>query len=69
LHRGGTKRFRHPLVGELTLRFETFALPADPGLAVVMYSAEPGSPSEQVLRDLDKWASTRERLTPVDALG
>ena len=69
LHRGGTKRFRHPLVGELTLRFETFALPADPGLAVVMYSAEPGSPSDQVLRDLDKWASTRERLTPVDALG
>jgi len=69
LHRGGTKRFRHPLVGDLTLRFETFALPADPGLAVVMYSAEPGSPSEAVLRDLDKWASTRQRLAPAEAAG
>lgn len=64
LHRGGTKRFNHPLVGELTLGYETFALPGEPGLAVVMYSAEPGSPSEAGLRDLEKWASTRERLTP-----
>jgi transcriptional regulator with XRE-family HTH domain len=67
LHRSGTKRFRHPLVGDLTLRYETFALPADPGLAVVTYSAESGSPSERVLRDLDNWASTRERLTPAEA--
>jgi transcriptional regulator with XRE-family HTH domain len=69
LHRGGTKRFRHPLVGDVTLRFETFALPADPGLAVVMYCGEPGSPSEAALRDLDKWATTRERLTPAEASG
>lgn len=69
LHRGGTKRFRHPLVGDLTLRFETLALPADPGLAVVVYSAEAGSPSEARLRDLDKWATTRERLTPAQASG
>jgi transcriptional regulator with XRE-family HTH domain len=67
LHRGGMKRFRHPLVGELTLRFESFVLPADPGLAVVMYSAEPGSPSETTLRELEEWASTRERLAPAQA--
>ena len=67
LHQGGTKRFNHPLVGDLTLRFETFALPADPGLAVVMYSAEPGSPSEAALRELANWASTRERLTSTEA--
>jgi len=62
LHRGGTKRFHHTLVGDLTLRYESFGLPADPGLAVVMYSAEPGSPSEAALRELENWASARERL-------
>jgi hypothetical protein len=67
LHRVGTKRFHHPLVGDLTLRYETFALAADPGLAVVMYSAEPGSPSEEVLRDPDKWAAKRQRLAPAGA--
>ena len=69
LHRSGTKRFRHQLVGDLTLRFETFALSADPGLALVTYSAEPGSPSEEVLRDLDRWVSTRKRLAPAEAPG
>jgi hypothetical protein len=67
LHRAGTKRFRHPLVGDLTVRYETFALPADPVLAIVMYSAEPGSPSEAGLRDLEMWASTRQRLAPTGA--
>jgi transcriptional regulator with XRE-family HTH domain len=64
-HRSGTKRFRHPLVGELTLAFERLELPADPGLAIVTYSAEPGSSSEAALVELARWASTRERLSPV----
>ena len=63
LHRSGTKRFRHPLVGELTLDYEVLELPADPGLTLVTYSAAPGSPSEAALRELARWASTRERLT------
>src|SRR3954467_3163332 len=33
LHLNGTKRIRHPIVGDLDLRFETMELPADPGLA------------------------------------
>ena len=44
-HRSGTKRFRHPLVGELMLAYERLELPADPGLRLVTYSAEPGSTS------------------------
>lgn len=64
-HRSGTKRFRHPLVGELTLAYERLELPADPGLAIVTYSAEPGSSSEAALAELARWASTRERLSPV----
>jgi transcriptional regulator with XRE-family HTH domain len=66
-HRTGTKRFHHPLVGDLTLAFEALALPADPGLTLVTYSAEPGSPSEAGLRDLAEWSATRERLSTVDA--
>ncbi len=66
-HRSGTKRFRHPLVGELTLAYERLELPADPGLGLVTYSAEPGSPSETALRDLARWASTRARLATAEA--
>ncbi len=61
-HRSGTKRFRHPLVGELTLAYERLELPADSGLAIVTYSAEPASPSEAALAELARWASTRDRL-------
>jgi len=66
-HRSGTKRMRHPLVGELTLSYERLELPSDPGLAIVTYSAEPGSSSEAALGELAKWASTRERLATVEA--
>lgn len=65
-HRSGTKRFHHPLVGDLALAYETLPLPADPGLALVTYSAEPGSPSEAALRELADWGATRTRLASVD---
>ena len=42
----------HSLVGDLTLSFERLELPADPGLPVLTYSAEPGSPSEEALQGL-----------------
>ena len=61
LHRTGVKRFHHPVVGDLTLDFETLELPGDPGQALLTYSAEPGSPSDHALQLLASWAST-----PVD---
>lgn len=61
-HRSGTKRMRHPLVGDLTLAYERLELPADAGLAIVTYSAEPGSPSQTALTELARWSSTRTRL-------
>jgi len=64
-HRSGTKRFHHPLVGDLTLSYEALELPADPGLTIVTYSAEPASPSEEVLRELERWSSTRAKLAGV----
>ncbi len=62
-HRSGTKRFRHPLVGELTLAYESLELPADPGLTIVTYSAEPGTASEAAMAELARWSSTRDKLS------
>lgn len=57
LHLTGTKQLRHPVVGDLDLRFETMQLPADPGLAVLIYTAEPQSHTEQALTFLASWAT------------
>jgi transcriptional regulator with XRE-family HTH domain len=61
LHRTGVKRFRHPVVGDLTLDYEALDLAGDPGQRMLVYSAEPGSPSYEGLQLLASWAST-----PVD---
>jgi len=66
-HRSGTKRFHHPLVGDLSLAYESLQLPADPGLTLVTYSAEPDSPSEAALQQLAQWSATRTRLAAVEA--
>ncbi|MEU6731956.1 helix-turn-helix transcriptional regulator [Streptomyces physcomitrii] len=57
----GTKRLRHPLVGELTLCYETFKLPADEDLSLVTYHAEPSSPSAEALRLLASWGEDATR--------
>jgi len=66
-HRSGTKRFHHPLVGDLTLAYESLVLPADPGLTLVTYSAEPRTPSELALLELERWSATRAKLNAVEA--
>ncbi|MGI5242038.1 helix-turn-helix transcriptional regulator [Dactylosporangium sp. CA-139066] len=58
LHHTGVKQFRHPVVGPLSLGFEAMPLPADPGLTMTAYHAEPGSPSQDGLRLLASWAAT-----------
>ena len=64
-HRTGTKRLHHPLVGDLTLAYEVLELPADPGLELVTYSAEPGSASEAALAELGRWAAMRSKASTV----
>lgn len=54
----GIQRLRHPLVGELDLRLETFRLADDPDQTLTTYFAEPGSPSAQALGLLASWGST-----------
>jgi transcriptional regulator with XRE-family HTH domain len=62
-HDSGVKRMRHALVGELELSFEAMELVADPGLTMWIYTAEPGSKSEQALNLLASWTSTPDKET------
>ena len=67
LHRTGGKSFHHPVVGDLHLSFEVMELPADPGLSLIAFSAEAGSPADDSLRVLASWAATHlsaEALAP-----
>ena len=57
-HGTGTKRFHHPVVGELTLAYEELAVTADPGTILMIYTAEPGSPSAERLRLLASYAAS-----------
>ena len=45
----GLHRFHHPRVGTLDLAFEAAALRADPGLTLLLATAEPGSPTAAAL--------------------
>lgn len=59
-HRSGVKRIHHPVIGDLELTYEAFELPADPGLTLSTYTAEPGTASADALRMLASWAATNE---------
>jgi transcriptional regulator with XRE-family HTH domain len=63
-HGTGTKHFHHQVVGDLTLAFEGLEMAAEPGLTLTIYTAEPGSPSEEGLRLLASWAATQEADSP-----
>lgn len=59
-HRSGMKRLRHPVVGQLDLNFESMELPSEPGLALNVYTATPGSPTADGLKMLASWAATQD---------
>jgi hypothetical protein len=61
LHDHGTKRLHHPVVGDLALTFEELPLPADPGLTMTAYTAEPGTAAHDALALLASWAATPAR--------
>ena len=63
-HGTGTKRFRHPDVGELTLAYEELSVTAEPGLVMIVYTAEPGSPSADKLRLLASLAADQPATYP-----
>jgi hypothetical protein len=59
-HSTGRKHFIHPLVGEVDLVFEAAELREDPGLNLMIYTAEPGTPTAEALALLSSWAATQE---------
>jgi len=63
-HRTGVKKLHHPVVGDLELTYEAFELPADPGLTLSTYTAEPGSASADALKLLASWAVTTDLPAP-----
>ncbi|WP_405444718.1 helix-turn-helix transcriptional regulator [Streptomyces erythrochromogenes] len=65
----GVKTLRHPLVGELTLDWETLAVAADPDQQLVVWTAAPGTPSHDSLDFLASWATTHPPTTTDNAPG
>jgi transcriptional regulator with XRE-family HTH domain len=59
LHRSGLKNLHHPVAGDLDLTYEAFELPSEPGLRMLVYTAEPDTPTAQALDFLASWAATR----------
>lgn len=57
-HRTGIKEIHHPIVGDMELTYQGMDLSSDRGLVMLVFSAEPGSPSDERLRLLASWAST-----------
>jgi transcriptional regulator with XRE-family HTH domain len=59
-HGTGIKTFHHHIVGDLTLAYESMDLRAEPDLTMTLYTAEPGSPTDDALQLLAAWAATAE---------
>jgi transcriptional regulator with XRE-family HTH domain len=63
-HGTGIKRFTHPVVGELTLAYEELAITAEPGLVLMVYTAERGPPSAERLQLLASWGASQQASLP-----
>ncbi|GAA3427885.1 helix-turn-helix transcriptional regulator [Streptosporangium sandarakinum] len=57
----GTKRYHHPVVGDLHFAYESFQLPDDPDQTLCVYNAEPGSTTAESLRLLSSWTTPGPR--------
>jgi transcriptional regulator with XRE-family HTH domain len=56
----GSKRLRHPVVGELELTYQSLTLPTLPRplYEISVYTAEPGTTHEERIKLLTSWAAT-----------
>ncbi len=53
----GTKRYRHPDVGDLEFGYESFDLTTESGLTMLVYTIEPHSPTAERMALLGSWAT------------
>ncbi|MEU5824452.1 helix-turn-helix transcriptional regulator [Streptomyces sp. NPDC047803] len=60
----GVKRMVHPVVGALTLPYETLAVPGEPELSLVVYTPEPGSETAERIALLASWAAEGDAREP-----
>lgn len=68
-HRTGLKHLHHAVVGDLDLTYEALEFSSDPGLTLIVYTAEPGSASQEALNLLASWAATIHRDARPDRRG
>ncbi|HEY5988128.1 MAG TPA: helix-turn-helix transcriptional regulator [Streptosporangiaceae bacterium] len=66
-HHTGVKRIHHPVVGDLTLNYQTMELPTGADLTMAVYTAEPGSPSQDALNLLASWAATLDQAETAES--
>ncbi|PRY56730.1 helix-turn-helix transcriptional regulator [Glycomyces artemisiae] len=58
IHGSGRKRVHHTVAGDLDMTYEELELIAEPGLVLLVYTAEPASPSYERLQLLASWTGT-----------
>ncbi len=66
IHTTGTKRLHHPVVGDLDLSYESLLMP-DQGQNLLVYVAEPGTPSRDALTLLASYAATDHQTHRTEA--
>jgi transcriptional regulator with XRE-family HTH domain len=54
-YRSGMKLLTHAEVGDLEFGYESFELSTDPGLVMLVYTIEPGSPTADAMQLLASW--------------
>jgi hypothetical protein len=54
---------RHPLVGELTVDYETLTFPGDPEIRFFVFTTKAGSPSRRALEQLAGAVAANENTT------
>lgn len=56
-HTTGIKKINHPVIGKMTLSYETLLIPSNKDIVVATYLTEPASPSADALDMLRSWAA------------
>ena len=60
-HTEGPKRYRHPVVGDLTITYQALMITGTDDQELLVYTTEPGSASETAIRRLAGWETSATR--------
>jgi transcriptional regulator with XRE-family HTH domain len=62
----GTKAYHHPLVGDLTVKYQALNPSGDPDQVLFVYTTQPGSADEASLRLLANWHDGERQLSTIE---